>query len=122
MKSFKKTKDDKDYDKSINRFFGKVEDQDSKIYDIMSNFDFEVVNKVMVFLDWKWGWGFEGRIPTIEELKETARRLLMDVCEPGVSHISTGGFSASKFMGKITLDFNVESWYCSDFDCEGDLI
>ncbi len=40
----------------------------------MDSFDFETVYKTMIFLEWKWG--YPGKLPTIEDIKKEAERLL----------------------------------------------
>jgi len=73
--------------------------------EILEEFNFNKVRKAMWHLDWKWALAADG-IPTIEELKETAERLLRQAAEcrllkeygsvdwgtPILS--STGGFEA----------------------------
>lgn len=64
----------------------------AKIDDIMHNFNFEKIHKVMEMLDWKWAMTKFG-VPTIEELKEEARRLLVEAAN-GETQVATGGFRA----------------------------
>jgi hypothetical protein len=66
------------------------------INSIMNNFDFKKVHKTMICLNWRWA-GVGGRTPNLDEIKQTAKRLLNNVSdkEPGYS-IRTGGFTASK--------------------------
>ena len=63
----------------------------AKIHNIMKNFDIEKVHAIMKSLDWKWA--FSNGVPTVEELKREAHRLLVDACEEE-TYISTGGFRA----------------------------
>jgi hypothetical protein len=67
------------------------------INSIMNNFDFKKVHKTMICLNWRWA-GVGGRTPNLDEIKQTAERLLDDVSNevPGYS-IGTGGFTASKY-------------------------
>ena len=64
----------------------------AKIHSIMKNFDFEKVHTIMKSLDWKWAFSNEG-VPTVEELKREAHRLLVDACEEE-TNIATGGLRA----------------------------
>lgn len=62
---------------------------------IMDNFDFKKVHDVMEHLDWKWAG--VGGVPTVDDLKEEAARLLWDVCNDSENClIATGGFEASR--------------------------
>ena len=60
--------------------------------DIMRDFNFEKVHKVMEMLDWKWVMTKYG-VPTIEELKGEARRLLVRAAVEE-TNVATGGFRA----------------------------
>jgi hypothetical protein len=64
----------------------------AKIHNIMKNFDFEKVHTIMKNLDWKWAFSSNG-VPTVEEIKTEAHRLLVEACEEE-TYISTGGFRA----------------------------
>jgi len=82
---------------------------------ILSTFEFESVQKVMKFLDWKWVFSKddESGIPSIRELKETARRLLVDCANDPQdnSEHATGGFTAMKdHKHWFRLSFVLESW------------
>lgn len=75
--------------------------------DCIDNFNFERVHGVMVLTDWKWGWGDSTRVPTTQEMVNTARGLLTHAYRaadeghgPGV--VSCGGFEA-------TVDFEDRS-------------
>lgn len=80
-----------------------------QIKEIMTEFDFEKVHKVMKFLNWKWS---EVGVPSINMLKMTAKQLLSEVA---LSHnddtwTETGGFRVEKRFNKLTLSFVLESW------------
>lgn len=81
-----------------------------QIEEIIEEFDFEKVYKVMITLDWIW---FGGRI-TIERLKETAEHLLQDAYNRSTgdeSYCSTGGFRAVYVRDfGFRLSFEVDSW------------
>lgn len=67
---------------------------------VLKNFDFEKVQKVMEFLNWRWD--SLGRVPDAEEIKKQAKKLLKE-CEKlykkdKKSHtVSTGGLQANVF-------------------------
>jgi len=83
-----------------------IDSIDRMVDEILEEFNFNKVRKAMWHLDWKWALAADG-IPTIEELKETAERLLRQAAEcrllkeygsvdwgtPILS--STGGFEAT---------------------------
>jgi len=63
----------------------------SKIEDIMRNFDFEKVHDVMQYLDWHW---VKVGVPTVEDIKAEAKRLLVDACYEKTT-VACGGFRAT---------------------------
>ena len=99
----------------------------SLIDEVMDNFDFHKVCKVMKFLNWRWATAEEG-IPEIWELKREARRLLNECLYEIIKHgedtwsISTGGFSVhatnykeaevddDEFHLGLKLSFELEDW------------
>ena len=101
---------------------------DKMIDEIMDEFNFAAVYKAMVALDWKWAVTSNNNVPTMDELRKEAERLLRDAAdirldmfrdEPWESPIfcNTGGFSAAAWCNedktKITrldLDFIVSTW------------
>jgi len=93
------------------------------INNIIDNFDFEKVNKVMIFLDWHWHWAEDG-VPNISELKKLATRHLFNTVKDlemnndsdAQSTVHSGGIKVigNKRDGKITdltLEFIIEDWY-----------
>ncbi len=94
------------------------------IEDIMDTFDFYRVERVMDALNWRW----RGHIPSIDDLKEEAERLLRGAAESRLGAFkdahwevpilnACGGFEAKAWCNedktKITmldLAFVVESW------------
>ena len=91
----------------------------NKIDDIMENFDFERVHKVMDVIGWRWVFALNG-IPSVEELKKTAKTLLVSACKEKTT-VSTGGFKAiyeesSKWDDDddkdpyVGLEFILEEW------------
>jgi hypothetical protein len=96
-----------------------------QIEDIVDDFDFEVVKKVMDFLDWQWVDADEG-IPRIGELRKKARLLLSEVAVKVLLsaeieadyNIATGGFRASahKYDDKVYLKLSFELTECDNYD------
>jgi len=78
------------------------------IEDLLDKFDFNKVQKAMQVLDWKWA-SAENGVPTIYELRKTARGILKDAYETGVTEVSIGGFSA-KYDGS-----DREKWLYLEF-------
>ena len=73
---------------------------------IIERFDFNRVLDHMIAVDWKW----MGETPTLDDLKSTARFVLVQVIiakEPS-SNCGTGGFRAYKFPWGIELVFSIE--------------
>ena len=77
-----------------------------KIFIIMQEFDFDRVHLTMNLLNWTW----QGSIPSIDELKNTAEVLLIRAYKEK-NFISTGGFEAhyDKKRKDFTLKFVVAS-------------
>jgi len=94
------------------------------IDDIMDEFDFDKVQEVMEYLNWRWA----GEYVTIDMLKETAKRLLREAAdlrlgdykdthwEQGVI-CATGGFQAMAFCNEdktkvdaLDLKFVLTEW------------
>ena len=102
----------------------KVNDLEYMIKDIMNEFDFNKVECVMDALNWRW----RGQIPTIDDLRDEAERLLRGAAESRLGAFkdahwevpilnACGGFEAKAWCNedktKITmldLAFVVESW------------
>lgn len=83
------------------------------IKEIMNNFDFEKVHKVMVFLKWSWaGYG----VPDIKTIKKAAKEVLMDLIKDSNEHdiceLQTGGFTAriEKSNKYMSLSFVIADW------------
>ena len=104
-----------------------VDPVDEMIDNIMESFDFNKVRKVMWHLDWRWA-SSENGTPSIEQLKETAERLLRGAAEYrlgnyfdshwelGVTN-GTGGFQATAYCDRmktritcLDLKFVVTEW------------
>ena len=87
---------------------------DQVIEEILENFDFDKVHKVMEALDWKWvGGGTQDGVPSVYRLIKKAEELLKD-CVNEIEHrntntlvLSTGGFKATCVKyddGEIVLE------------------
>lgn len=91
----------------------KLSNKDRIIQDIMENFDFGKVHKVMEFLDWTW-W-FNG-VPSVDDLKDQAHSLLDEAWEKQQC-VATGGFRVAyerpNHDGEspyLCLSFELDSW------------
>lgn len=76
---------------------------------ILKNFDFEKVHEVMNHLNWVWYNEDERKVPTVKELKKTAKELIKEIKKLDVDVISTGGFEVRKDEDAIILQFVLES-------------
>lgn len=76
---------------------------------ILKNFDFEKVHEVMNHLNWVWFKEGERKVPTVKELKKTAKELIKEIKKLDVDVISTGGFEVRKDEDAIILQFVLES-------------
>ena len=88
-----------------------TEKQRLAIDDIMDNFDFHKVHRVMEFMNWQWRG--EG-VPSVSEMRKEARRLLLSSMKDS-GQASTGGFLATyeeyeKVGGVLELKFVIEEW------------
>lgn len=86
--------------------------------DIVDNFDFAKVHKVMKALNWKWAGvkGDEDGVPTEQEIGDCAAKLLWRlVNDPKNKAIGAGGFFAEKDFSDpddpwMQLSFKVWEW------------
>jgi hypothetical protein len=94
-----------------------TEIQKKAIDKTMKWFDFEVVHKTMVALDWKWS-DYQ-RVPTLEEIKEHARKLMERAIEEKCRSYLTGGLKVNYYPENdkpdckepmITLEFVISWW------------
>ena len=77
----------------------------SKVDKVIERFKFGKVHDTMKALNWTWR---EEGVPTIESMKETARKLLEDAAINEFGNISTGGFTAKRHdNGDLELEFIV---------------
>lgn len=85
------------------------------IDEVLDNFDFEKVEKVMNAIHWRWAMSEEpDGIPTIAEMRKTARKLLKDLSvykkEENINQTGTGGFYAEIIDNEVVqLRFEVTS-------------
>jgi hypothetical protein len=86
--------------------------QQENIDNIIENFDFDKVHRVMVFMDWKWAFSVVVRVPSIDELKDEARRLLGNLVENNNRFTECGGLRAEKYKKDdyFRLSFCIDSW------------
>ena len=83
---------------------------EDKIRAIMRDFDFVRVREIMVATNWKWTQNGRIAIPTKQEMRSTARKLLADVAKmPDNSCAMTGGFCADRLGDWLQLSFVVTS-------------
>lgn len=93
-----------------------TEQQQGWIDEIMDNFDFEKVHKVMVALDWAWVVSLEDNlfeIPDKQAIMKDARRLMkhcLEVCTNKGDEIGSGGFTAVFRGDGLLLRFVVEDY------------
>lgn len=82
-----------------------------EIDNIIDNFDFEAVEKVMIALGWYWHIDFanETRRPTIDEMKVKARHLLNMAATHHIT-TGTGGFEAGNHGDRLYLKFVAVEW------------
>lgn len=81
-----------------------------KTKEILKNFDFKKVHEVMNHLNWVWCINEEYKVPSVKELKKTAKELIKQIKKADVYVIATGGFEVRKDKETITLQFVLESW------------
>jgi hypothetical protein len=100
---------------------------DKMVGSILESFNFHKVRKAMWHLDWRWAPS-DSEVPSIEQLKETAERLLRGAAESRLgdyfdSHWElgiingTGGFQATAYCDRmktritgLDLKFVVAEW------------
>lgn len=110
---------DEDSDKEIGAL------EKAKINNILDQFNFNKVHDYMVSVNWRWAFAkSKDGVPTVDELKKEAHRLLINSVEEK-TNISTGGFKAiyeaedewddDPYIG---LEFIIEE--CEGFDSDED--
>lgn len=88
--------------------------------EIMQNFDFDKVHKVMEFLDWKW-YGTENGVPTtfelVKEVKDRLNELIERACNEAADNIP---IDELVYEAGTTLDDDaIYDWgiYCGGLHC-----
>jgi hypothetical protein len=91
--------------------------EDEIIADILDEFDFDKVHKVMEFLDWTWfkdDMQSPAEVPTKGDLRKQARRLMNNCIKHEECSTGTGGFYVRKStydgVPYYELQFVVTSW------------
>jgi hypothetical protein len=86
---------------------------DNAINRIIDEFDFELVRSYMMINNWKiaTSHNFDLVIPSIEDLKETARGILenAELIENNPSFVYTAGLMATKWGDELSLYFIIEN-------------
>jgi len=80
--------------------------RDAMIKDIMDNFDFDRVHRVMEYLEWEW-YSCDG-VPSTYSLIKKAEWLLKEAYAKNTT-IAYGGFMASMENDSLSLSFVLES-------------
>ena len=93
------------------------------IWDIMNNFDFDKVHRVMTVLDWRWALADSEHtaVPDIQQIRDTARNMLTECTSrarkvSGQFTIGSGGLYAhaeyEPSNGKVyqKLAFELTNW------------
>jgi len=88
----------------VNNFWLDLTENKKKINFVLENFDFGKVRAAMDALNWEW---FGMGVPSINQLKEMAKRLLENL-NLDATEISCGGFRADLYEGDFRLSFCVE--------------
>ena len=86
-----------------------TEELEAKASQIMYSFNFEKVHENMVASNHQWFIGDGMKVPDLDELRSTARSLLVKAIydkEP-VSNVGTGGFVAYKLPWGLQLTFQL---------------
>lgn len=103
-------------------FKSQIEKEDYLIQEILDNFDFIKCWNVMLHLDWTWG--FENRIPTVEELKTAATARLKHAisiakegrCSKSTYFSASGGLKGIAWVNRfghieaVNLEFILTEW------------
>lgn len=76
-----------------------------KIDQIVKEFDFESCHKIMLLLNWRYGYG--RYIPTLQDIKKVAVEGLTRVVnsQKECEYSYCGGFLAVKYDGEVSLYF-----------------
>ncbi len=86
--------------------------------DIEQKFNWAYVHSAMKHLDWQWSISDEMKIPSIDDLKGTAKNLLSLIYEDKNGTMNSGGFCAYYDKGNLELSFTLEAYSTDDFTNE----
>ena len=81
------------------------------IDDVIFNFDFTKVRHVMYALDWTWHGAKDG-VPSIRELRKSARRHLESALTGGTGYSYSGGLEATYCNEVLSLRFILTYFDC----------
>jgi hypothetical protein len=83
---------------------------EEKIQTILERFDFQKVRDYMILTNWTWVNQHGQSVPSVDEIRSTASRLLRAVAsdENEYSSTGTGGLVAHKFPWGLDLHFALE--------------
>ena len=81
--------------------------------EILGNFDWDKVRKIMELLDWKWVDHNSESVPSIGRIIMRAEELCRNAYESKAVH-QAGGFWAEYEEDTLTLKFVLEEWYTED--------
>ena len=84
-------------------------DPRDNIDDIMDNFDFARVRKMMTAVKWHW-WG-NSEAPTDGELRACARKLLQSAHKDTVRHYESYSAASGGFYAKCYIDEDGKAWF-----------
>lgn len=93
-----------------------TERQQQAIDDVMDQFDFERVHRVMTFLQWMWS-DEQGslNVPELSDVRRFARRIMKNTmsesnAKGGPFYIESGGFCCHVEDEVLNLKFVIEDW------------
>lgn len=79
------------------------------IDEVMDNFDFEKVQKMMFAVGWQWGNSEGGySVPHVAELRQEARRMIKNTFKEEVFALGSGGFEVQRGEDYIRLSWGPE--------------
>ena len=81
--------------------------KEKMIDDVLSDFDFEKVHRIMEELDWRWCEEDDAHVPSIYTLIKQAKELLSKAFDEE-DRVATGGFIADYCEGELSLLFALE--------------
>jgi hypothetical protein len=98
----------------MDRYEQLLDSERVRFHEIFDNFDFKKVHRCMTLMDWRWAT--TNGVPTIEDIRNCASMLLLDVIM-GIRfsdeyNVGTGGFHVTydKKYDIISLSFVITDW------------